>query len=364
MSSSASPGGVPGARQYFCHQCDRAVSIAPPSSPIDDLSCPICHGGFIEEFDLSSPSPNPNPNPSPNSSFFESFSPFINSHAASFDLRHAADLPSLFGLSMPPSSSAPDPNAGPEPFNAAAFLQNYLTPLLSRGANIQLVFDTGSGSPFVSGGNLGDYFIGPGLEQLIQQLAENDPNRCGPPPASKSAVEALPDVKITSSMILLNDGAQCAVCKDEFEVGDQAKQMPCKHLYHSDCILPWLEMHNSCPVCRYELPTDDHNYENRRTGQQGPTMERTGTGTGSSSSSGRVGLAQLVGGESSPGGAERRFRIQLPWPFRTMGANAEASNAGNINAGDGGSGGSGEGRDGSSGGRGSSGPGPRQEDLD
>ncbi|KAJ9561380.1 hypothetical protein OSB04_006540 [Centaurea solstitialis] len=71
------------------------------------------------------------------------------------------------------------------------------------------------------------------------------------PETPLSVIEALPLVSLTPSH-LVND-SHCPVCKDEFEVGGEARELPCKHFYHSDCIVPWLSNHNTCPVCRYEI---------------------------------------------------------------------------------------------------------------
>ncbi|KAK9069589.1 hypothetical protein SSX86_011493 [Deinandra increscens subsp. villosa] len=72
-----------------------------------------------------------------------------------------------------------------------------------------------------------------------------------PPQTPVSVIEALPLVSLTPSH-LVND-SHCPVCKDEFEVGEEVKELPCKHFYHSDCIIPWLRIHDTCPVCRYKI---------------------------------------------------------------------------------------------------------------
>ncbi|CAH0559276.1 unnamed protein product [Brassicogethes aeneus] len=76
-----------------------------------------------------------------------------------------------------------------------------------------------------------------------------------PPPASKEVVENLPNHTISE------DGTQCPVCLKPHEKGEEGKKLPCNHVYHVDCIIPWLKKTNSCPLCRFELKTDDEDYE-------------------------------------------------------------------------------------------------------
>ncbi|KAF8023559.1 hypothetical protein BT93_F0922 [Corymbia citriodora subsp. variegata] len=109
-------------------------------------------------------------------------------------------------------------------------------------------------------GNPEDYVDDAGYQALLQNLAESDSGRRGAPPAAKSAVLELPTVEIRSK----DETLVCAICKDMASVGEMAKKLPCGHSYHGDCIVPWLGARNTCPVCRFELPTDDPEYEEEK----------------------------------------------------------------------------------------------------
>lgn len=100
-------------------------------------------------------------------------------------------------------------------------------------------------------------------DTFFGQFLENESAIRGSPPTAKAVVEGLPWVVLTQDDIQ-NKGGLCAVCKDEIATEEKAKQLPCLHYYHGECILPWLNMRNTCPVCRFELPTDDAEYEQRR----------------------------------------------------------------------------------------------------
>ncbi|XP_042045788.1 E3 ubiquitin-protein ligase CIP8-like [Salvia splendens] len=103
-------------------------------------------------------------------------------------------------------------------------------------------------------GNSGDYLDARGFEDLLDHLAENNQSsRRGAPPASLSFINNLPCLTINGD----KQQQECAICKDSFTLGTRINELPCLHLYHPSCILPWLAARNTCPLCRYELPTDD-----------------------------------------------------------------------------------------------------------
>lgn len=100
---------------------------------------------------------------------------------------------------------------------------------------------------------------------LVFQLLNQFENT-GPPPADKEKIQALPTVPVTEehvgmltgwwtespgTSLLWHDsqwpassagsGLECPVCKDDYALGESVRQLPCNHLFHDSCIVPWLE---------------------------------------------------------------------------------------------------------------------------
>ncbi|CAB1321167.1 unnamed protein product [Coregonus sp. 'balchen'] len=107
--------------------------------------------------------------------------------------------------------------------------------------------------------NPGDYAWGQGgLDAVITELLGQFEGT-GPPPAEKEMISSLPTVNISQEQT--DSRLECPVCREEYSVGESVKQLPCLHHFHSDCIVPWLELHDTCPVCRKSLDGVDQSIQ-------------------------------------------------------------------------------------------------------
>lgn len=82
------------------------------------------------------------------------------------------------------------------------------------------------------------------------------------PPASARAIRQLPTIRVAPEDLIDPNNRECCVCLEENRLDDRVTRLPCAHIFHSSCVVDWLVNHScTCPVCRYELPTDDPQYE-------------------------------------------------------------------------------------------------------
>ncbi|KAF5766696.1 putative transcription factor C2H2 family [Helianthus annuus] len=330
--------------RYWCHACSRVVN---PIVEVESIKCSVCQGGFMEEMDSVRTDQRGGDGGLEADRGAALWAPLLlgmmntplhhrrarqmggdqqtdqeNRHeggAAESDpelelLRRrrssAAILHLLHGIragmlaeseNNNEESGAENRHEGGRVILINPFSQTIVVQSGNGGANPFDSSNTSQNHPF---GSFGDYFLGPGLEQLLQHLAENDPNRYGTPPAQKEAVEAMPTVTIKENSV------QCSVCLEEFEIGTEAREMPCKHMFHGDCILPWLELHSSCPVCRYQMPADESKINREQEGSRGNSVN-SNRDNGTSNQERRL---------------ERQFSIPLPWPLSLF------SGANNVNS--------------------------------
>jgi hypothetical protein len=55
----------------------------------------------------------------------------------------------------------------------------------------------------------------------------------------------------------MENAEQCIVCLENYATNELLMKLHCRHIYHRDCILPWLKTKGNCPLCRDIGSVDD-----------------------------------------------------------------------------------------------------------
>lgn len=299
----------------FCHVCDRQVEIE-----LDSFTCSLCHGGFIELFEGDSANQrnqDSTTNPQPAqvdaarilsdaniSSILPMLLPQLLGQATGGNTNirfgfHSSSQPSSssqqqqqqphrhpFGPQNPffnastttqPASNEANAQQGPqrqttrlqfivpgEPggqFDLYGIINNVLSDILdprrqgSLQQNAQFHFQAPPIRMFQLHGDMRDYAWGTnGLDTIITQLL-NQLENTGPPPATDQQLINIPVITISQEEV--DKKLECAICMEDFRLGEEAKKLPCKHCFHQPCISEWLKLHGTCPVCRKNLNGED-----------------------------------------------------------------------------------------------------------
>ena len=89
----------------------------------------------------------------------------------------------------------------------------------------------------------------PDFSQIFTHMTHLRPDRVHP--ASQSSVNHLETVAISRAMEV--KGELCTICQEKYSRNEQVNKLPCGHLFHKECLEPWLQTHSTCPVCRLDL---------------------------------------------------------------------------------------------------------------
>uniref|UniRef100_M4BZT7 RING-type E3 ubiquitin transferase n=1 Tax=Hyaloperonospora arabidopsidis (strain Emoy2) TaxID=559515 RepID=M4BZT7_HYAAE len=61
------------------------------------------------------------------------------------------------------------------------------------------------------------------------------------------------DEDVSADIVVRKDALECVICQVELSIGMKVTRMPCQHMFHTACLHEWLQVGNSCPICRVEI---------------------------------------------------------------------------------------------------------------
>nr|GMD26591.1 E3 ubiquitin protein ligase RIE1-like [Ipomoea batatas] len=58
---------------------------------------------------------------------------------------------------------------------------------------------------------------------------------------------------MANERVLLMEDAECCICLCPYEDGVELHALPCNHHFHTTCIVKWLKMNATCPLCKFNI---------------------------------------------------------------------------------------------------------------
>lgn len=189
-------GGIGTERdQYYCYSCRRIFSRT-YTSP-EELTCPLCNSAFVEEVQ---------------------------------GIRQHDFMPVRRGMGSGSQLTAEQSRRFTNATNMLRFLETQLREELEQ---LQLNFEAG--------------------HALISDRTRNGAAKL-PPKLSKIMIGKLRSCILDLDLVCSQPS--CPICSEDFVVDAEEAKLPCGHLYHRTCVIPWLESKQNCPICRTELTND------------------------------------------------------------------------------------------------------------
>ncbi|WOH14659.1 hypothetical protein DCAR_0934179 [Daucus carota subsp. sativus] len=76
---------------------------------------------------------------------------------------------------------------------------------------------------------------------------------------AQELIDLLPTSKYKSSGFFFKKRSKerCVICQMRYKRGDRQIRLPCKHVYHSECVSKWLSINKICPICSTEVFSDE-----------------------------------------------------------------------------------------------------------
>ena len=111
----------------------------------------------------------------------------------------------------------------------------------------------------------------------------------------------------------------CSICLDDFEDGEQVRELRCHHIFHVQCVDEWLRTKDACPLCNRAIAGSDDSLE-------AMTSETTTLSVGTEDLAGADDVAVSANGEASASDdVEHSFELGVMSPRDSRNASGGAA---------------------------------------